>query len=495
MAIINENQILHLWGKVFKNGSMNNHGDQNNPSQRKKLADLKAVAAMLDVEDAMSLKEEISKIPYKPNEELIQTTSRIKNQRDLVLDRIQKMEAGRDRVSKTVYDKVHRDYVLQLESVNHLLAEKKSALKRELKRLYLLREREAMEITRHREILEEAQFRHFLEEFSEDQFKEVEEFETREINRLQSDLAHIHSYIRVHEELFDPQDLNLQPAPAAATTAPVSSSDVTRTILPQTATAPVSTHTMASAVIPPPPAPVPAEPAVTEPPPAASLQPPPPPAPMAPVQASAPAPSVSEQKSSEPAEPPVDDLVSELSGLHALAGVASQTTSPEPVSQTSADVSPDTGKTIIKTAAPAKEPESIMDVLGDLALESEPSHTGKITPNAAPEPDTASEPQAPTGAGAYLLITESESDLEFDRLPLKDNISIGRSPSNDLVLKAAKVSRQHAAINKYKDQYILIDLKSSNGVFVNGQKIDEYTLKNGDEIAIGGSKMTFKVPQ
>ena len=75
---------------------------------------------------------------------------------------------------------------------------------------------------------------------------------------------------------------------------------------------------------------------------------------------------------------------------------------------------------------------------------------------------------------------------------MKDNVSIGRSPSNDLVLKAARVSRQHAAINKYKDQYIIIDLKSSNGVYVNGRKCDEHTLQEGDEISIGGYKFVFQ---
>ncbi len=78
------------------------------------------------------------------------------------------------------------------------------------------------------------------------------------------------------------------------------------------------------------------------------------------------------------------------------------------------------------------------------------------------------------------------------RKSLGENVSIGRSPSNDLVLPAAKVSRQHAAINKYKDRYILIDLKSSNGVFVNGRKIDEHTLEEGDEISVGGYRFVFK---
>lgn len=93
-------------------------------------------------------------------------------------------------------------------------------------------------------------------------------------------------------------------------------------------------------------------------------------------------------------------------------------------------------------------------------------------------------------AGEFML-TLVDGEHENKNFILKDNTSIGRSPSNDIALKAPKVSRQHAAINVYNNQYIIIDLKSSNGVYVNGTKVDECVLKPGDEISIGGYKFLF----
>lgn len=102
------------------------------------------------------------------------------------------------------------------------------------------------------------------------------------------------------------------------------------------------------------------------------------------------------------------------------------------------------------------------------------------------------EPVIESPISFQLEYIDSENDDPFETLVMGDHVSIGRAPSNDLVLQAPKVSRQHAAINKYKDQYIIIDLKSSNGVYVNGQKVDEHPLMDGDEISIGGYKMNLK---
>jgi len=65
---------------------------------------------------------------FKPDDELIQSTGRIKNQRDVILSRLQKMQESRNRVSPTVYEKVNRDYALQLETIGELLAEKQDYL-------------------------------------------------------------------------------------------------------------------------------------------------------------------------------------------------------------------------------------------------------------------------------------------------------------------------------------------------------------------------------
>lgn len=88
-----------------------------------------------------------------------------------------------------------------------------------------------------------------------------------------------------------------------------------------------------------------------------------------------------------------------------------------------------------------------------------------------------------------LLLEEGKV---IQTIPLDKNIQIGRSPANDIVLKDPKASRQHAEIQIVGGQYILLDLESSNGTFVSGQKISEYKLKPNDEIRIGRTVMVFK---
>lgn len=73
-------------------------------------------------------------------------------------------------------------------------------------------------------------------------------------------------------------------------------------------------------------------------------------------------------------------------------------------------------------------------------------------------------------------------------------ISIGRDPSNDLVLSDSMVSRRHAILEQRDDQYILRDNNSSNGTMVNGDRVDhEKPLRDGDLVAIGSSRLLFQL--
>ncbi len=73
-------------------------------------------------------------------------------------------------------------------------------------------------------------------------------------------------------------------------------------------------------------------------------------------------------------------------------------------------------------------------------------------------------------------------------------ISIGRDPSNDLVLSDSMVSRRHAILEHRDNQYILRDNNSSNGTIVNGDRVDrEKPLRDGDLVAIGSSRLLFQL--
>lgn len=75
---------------------------------------------------------------------------------------------------------------------------------------------------------------------------------------------------------------------------------------------------------------------------------------------------------------------------------------------------------------------------------------------------------------------------------LKDFTTIGRMPRNTIQILDRILSKVHAQVVRLKDgTYILKDLGSLNGTYVNGQRITEVQLKNGDEISMGATLLRF----
>jgi len=74
---------------------------------------------------------------------------------------------------------------------------------------------------------------------------------------------------------------------------------------------------------------------------------------------------------------------------------------------------------------------------------------------------------------------------------LKDSVSIGRQHDNTVVIDNLAVSGYHARIDMAGSAYILTDLQSTNGTFVNDEKIVSQKLAHGDNIAIGKHVLLF----
>jgi adenylate cyclase len=84
-------------------------------------------------------------------------------------------------------------------------------------------------------------------------------------------------------------------------------------------------------------------------------------------------------------------------------------------------------------------------------------------------------------------------DLGVPRVTdLKSEMSIGRTEGNDLVLNHPSVSRKHARIEARNSHWWIIDLKSTNGVKVNGNLITESQLNAGDKILVGSVQLDIK---
>ena len=69
---------------------------------------------------------------------------------------------------------------------------------------------------------------------------------------------------------------------------------------------------------------------------------------------------------------------------------------------------------------------------------------------------------------------------------------IGRSSECELTVEDANVSRRHCEIRRIGDGYSLVDLDSTNGTEVNGQRIQETALMSGDVIEVGTTRITFE---
>ena len=83
-------------------------------------------------------------------------------------------------------------------------------------------------------------------------------------------------------------------------------------------------------------------------------------------------------------------------------------------------------------------------------------------------------------------------DAVLKEIPVeKELMTIGRKPDNDICIDNLAVSGHHARIFRAGDWFLIEDLDSLNGTFVNGKMIKESPLKNGDEVLIGKHVLKF----
>ena len=73
--------------------------------------------------------------------------------------------------------------------------------------------------------------------------------------------------------------------------------------------------------------------------------------------------------------------------------------------------------------------------------------------------------------------------------------TLGRAPANDIALDDVSVSSQHSRLRLEDGHFVLHDLKSTNGTFVNEQKITRHVLKTGDMIRLGETRLLFRLEQ
>lgn len=73
----------------------------------------------------------------------------------------------------------------------------------------------------------------------------------------------------------------------------------------------------------------------------------------------------------------------------------------------------------------------------------------------------------------------------------RESLTVGRDESNDLVLAEPEISRHHARLERDSNGWVVIDLESTNGTWVNGERIRRATIAEGDGLAFG--RVRFKI--
>lgn len=101
-------------------------------------------------------------------------------------------------------------------------------------------------------------------------------------------------------------------------------------------------------------------------------------------------------------------------------------------------------------------------------------------------PITQGFPENKVPLNAYLIVNGNEI------FPLKDSvINIGRRSTNDIVLIDPEVSRDHIQLRANNYQFILFDLGSIGGTYINGNRCQSALLKSGDVIHLGSSFLIY----
>ena len=93
---------------------------------------------------------------------------------------------------------------------------------------------------------------------------------------------------------------------------------------------------------------------------------------------------------------------------------------------------------------------------------------------------------------ASLTITQSPGGQTGKHFVVKNRpLAGGRHPSQEIQLLDAEVSRRHFLVRSEGDDHIITEVQAANGVYINGQKVKEHRLQEGDQIRVGATVLVY----
>jgi hypothetical protein len=99
--------------------------------------------------------------------------------------------------------------------------------------------------------------------------------------------------------------------------------------------------------------------------------------------------------------------------------------------------------------------------------------------------------RAPRKGPATLELLDS-GDVSPSFAIDKETVQIGRLADNDIMIPDSNVSRVHARVSRRGDSYFITDLKSTNGVFLNEERVMDAQLSNEDVVRLGSTRLIFR---
>ena len=140
------------------------------------------------------------------------------------------------------------------------------------------------------------------------------------------------------------------------------------------------------------------------------------------------------------------------------------------------------------------EREKVRARVGDPTTMRLPGIGAPAEPVTEAEPSLSTQDQATVDAlvhGTALLVVLRGPNTGARFLLDSDEVSSGRHPDSDIFLDDVTVSRKHANFRREQDDFLVRDVGSLNGTYVNRERIDEISLKTGDEVQIGKFRLVF----
>jgi pSer/pThr/pTyr-binding forkhead associated (FHA) protein len=138
----------------------------------------------------------------------------------------------------------------------------------------------------------------------------------------------------------------------------------------------------------------------------------------------------------------------------------------------------------LRAGAGTGDATSTISISGLEALEGERPAAEELT-----AADQAAVDALPPGSALLVVQRGPNSGSRF--LLDAEVTTAGRHPESDIFLDDVTVSRRHAEFRRHGNEFVVRDVGSLNGTYVNRERIDEVVLSGGDEVQIGKYRLVF----